>query len=138
MKSQPRSGVSAITPVASDRGQDRRHEDFAAAEPVAEPAEQYRSRYRPDPRGEQDRARLPEGQVPIAHKECEDKTDQEKIDEIDHYRKQTRRKDLPLVDRQRGLPVEQVEHAFLWSASARFSCRRRRRERQIFTYGADR
>src|SRR6516165_541960 len=107
------------------------------AEPVAEPAEEYRSRYRPYARGEQDRARLPEGQVPIAHKECEDETDQGKIEEIDHYRKQTRRKDLPLVDRQRGLPVEQVEHACLWSGSARFSCCRRRRERQVFTYAAD-
>ena len=86
------------------------HENLAAADPVAEPAEEPAARHRRHARREQHRGRLAVGQMPIADDEGEHVADQEEVEEIHHRRQQARDEDLPLIDGERLLPLEQVQH----------------------------
>jgi len=85
----------------------------AAADLVRHPAIHQRAERGADPRGEQDRARLAVGEIPLLDDKCQDKADQKEVEEIEHIAEGCGACDLPLVRRQLGLPLQQVQHRVL-------------------------
>ena len=48
--------------------------------------------------------------MPVAYKKCQRKSDQPEIKKVEHYRKNGGNKDFPLIDSQRLLLIEQLQH----------------------------
>jgi hypothetical protein len=110
MKIQPFSGRQRRRAGGERKGQDHHHEHRAPADLVTEPAEENPTRYRRHPRGEQDRPRLPERQMPILYEKRQDKTNQGKIKEVNNDGKQTGCKNFSLIYGQRILLLEKIQH----------------------------
>ena len=78
----------------------------APSDLVGHQAVQQRAERRTDTRGEQDRARLSIGQMPLLDDEGQDKADQEEVEEIEHVAERRGARDLPLVSRQLLLALQ--------------------------------